>query len=129
TRLPDPIRGLPGWEWVALHDGLGRSLELINAALDNNTGENWAPSAFAGGTPGAPNSVRQSNVAPLILETTHFPPVPKSTDSITITARIVDEQTNGISATLFFRNASTPTPAGFSSAAMFDDGAHGDGVA
>ncbi|MEY2409869.1 MAG: hypothetical protein QOF48_2539 [Verrucomicrobiota bacterium] len=129
TRLPDPLRNLPGWEWVALHDGGGRSVELINPAVDNNSGQNWAPSNPSGGTPGAPNSVRQANIAPLILDTLHFPAVPKSTDAITITARLVDEQTNGLLATLYFRNASTTTPPGFTSTPMLDDGAHGDGLA
>ena len=109
TRLPDPARSLPSWEWAATHDGGGDSLELINPALDNNTGQNWAPSLPAGGTPGGPNSVRQSNIAPLILNTIHSPAVPNSTQPITITARVVDESTNAPVVTLFFRNADANT--------------------
>src|SRR6266540_595994 len=129
TRLPDPSRGLPSWEWVATHDGGGRSLELINAALDNSSGQNWAASNPVGGTPGLPNSVRLGNVAPLILGVAHSPPVPNSTQPISITARILDELTNVPTVTLFFRNASTTTPPSFTASPMFDDGAHGDGVA
>ncbi|MCA9998980.1 MAG: lamin tail domain-containing protein [Anaerolineales bacterium] len=42
--------------WPADADGLGSSLELIDAQLDNSLPENWKSSAAAGGTPGAPNS-------------------------------------------------------------------------
>ncbi|RIK67092.1 MAG: hypothetical protein DCC65_07680 [Planctomycetota bacterium] len=42
--------------WPTTPDGLGPSLELIDAAQDNNRVANWAASASAGGTPGQPNS-------------------------------------------------------------------------
>src|SRR6185503_15698455 len=67
--------------------------------------------------------------APLILNVSHSPPVPRSTQPITITARILDELTNAPTVTLFFRNATTATPPNFSTSPMFDDGAHGDGAA
>jgi len=59
----------------------------------------------------------------------HFPVVPHSTDPVVISARVLDERTNGLVVTLFYRNASTITPPAFSSLTMFDDGAHTDGVA
>src|SRR6185295_6108368 len=44
------------------------------------------------------------------------------------TARIADESAAGLVVTLFSRiNTASPPP--FAAAAMFDDGAHGDGVA
>ena len=55
------------------------------------------------GTPGRKNSVTSSNIAPLILAVQHFPLVPKSTESVRVTARILDEITNGISAFVFYR--------------------------
>lgn len=118
-----------GWEWVAAHDGDGNSLELRNAALDNDHGQNWASSAAVKGTPGAVNSVASANIAPLVVEVAHFPVAPRSTNSITITARILDEVTNGLAVTLFWRNASTTAPGAFNSTTLFDDGSHGDGVA
>ena len=71
-------------------------------------------------------------MAPLIEEVTHSPAIPKSSDSVAITARITDELANGVgSVTLFYRDH-TANGAGsnpFSSTTMFDDGAHSDGVA
>ena len=120
------LSGQRGWDWFAEHDGLGKSLELINPALRNDSGQNWASSTVNNGTPGTVNSVRSTNVAPFILEATHLPIVPKSTDPVAVLARIVDESASGLTVTLFYRvNAATP-PA-FTPTAMFDDGGHGDG--
>ena len=60
VRGPDD-RGFHGWRWEALHDGEGRSLELINTRLPNDAGQNWAASDVENGTPGQPNSVRLVN--------------------------------------------------------------------
>lgn len=117
-----------GWVWSKEHDGLGKSLELINPALPNEHGQNWAASVLLQGTPGAANSVLSSNVAPLILQAKHFPPVPSSSDVVIITARLLDESALNVTATLNWR-VSTATPPPFTSAPMFDDGAHGDGTA
>ncbi|MCI0747844.1 MAG: lamin tail domain-containing protein, partial [Verrucomicrobia subdivision 3 bacterium] len=119
-----------GWSWFSAADGFGSSLELVNAALPNTFGQNWLSSTNLGGTPGRSNSVARGNIAPLILEVTHSPPVPRSTDVVAITARIRDESTSGVqSATLWYRDHSSPVPGGpFISTAMLDDGAHGDGA-
>ncbi len=129
-----------GWEWFAAHDGNvintatganegNRSLELRNPALPRDNGQNWAPSVGANGTPGRGNSTATNNVAPLIYEVTHAPAVPTSSDSVTVSARIVDEQANGLTAQLFYRDASSSSPPNFAATAMFDDGLHGDGLA
>jgi hypothetical protein len=121
--------GASGWSWFAPADGFGNSLELVNAALGNASGQNWLPSATLGGTPGAPNSTASANVAPLILEPAHFPPVPRSTDLVTITARVRDELTSGVaSVRLFYRDHTSTTPGPFASTNLLDDGAHGDGL-
>ena len=124
--------GASGWSWFSAADGFGNSLELVNPLLPNTSGQNWLSSMNAGGTPGAANSVAnlpQGGVAPLILDVTHFPPVPRSTDPVAITARVRDELSNGVaSVTLFYRNHTTTAPGAFSSTNMFDDGAHGDGL-
>lgn len=130
TRVRGPLdRGSRGWEWFSEHDGLGKSLELIQPLVANDSGQNWAASLTVGGTPGAANSVRTPNIPPLILEVQHSPTVPQSTQTVTITARLVDEQDSGIVAALFHRNASTLAPPAFSSTPMLDDGFHNDGVA
>jgi len=118
-----------GWDWLSEADGSGKSLERINPALTGKSGQNWAASVPTNGTPGAINSVFAANVAPLIRDVAHYPLVPRSTDPVTITAQLTDEQTTGLSATLFWRNASTTTPGSFSPLGMFDDGLHGDGLA
>ena len=115
-----------GWIWVAEHNGQGKSLELINQALSNNHGQNWAASIPAGGTPGRANSVARANIAPMILEATHFPAIPKSSDPVTVTAKLLDEQTNGLSAMVHYRLDGQNT---FVTVPMADDGLHGDGQA
>jgi len=127
------VRGVPafahrGWAWLAEHDGLGKSLERINPQLTGKAGANWAASVPTNGTPSLANSTASTNIAPLISDVTHFPLIPRSTNAITINARLTDELTSGLSATLFWRNASIASPAAFTSAVMFDDGAHGDGL-
>lgn len=118
-----------GWEWYAAHDGQGSSLELINANLPHTYAHNWGSSTTRNGTPGQPNSIGAANVAPFIDEVAHAPLVPQPTDLVTISARIVDEHTNGLAVTLFYRNATTATPPPFTSMLLFDDGARGDGLA
>ncbi len=133
--------GQRGWEWFAPHDGGSfntatspslfegdKSLELIQPGLPNTCGQNWASSVTLYGTPGVQNSVRATNIAPLIREVVHSPAVPSSTDPVTVTALITDEAANA-AATLFYRNHSTSNAVAFSSLAMVDDGAHGDGLA
>ncbi|MCP4743639.1 MAG: hypothetical protein GY871_15655, partial [Actinomycetales bacterium] len=124
-------RGLPhhqhqGWDWLAEHDGGGKSLELVNPALSNRHGQNWAASAVEVGTPGAANSVLNADAAPMILEVRHSPIVPRSTSRVQITTRLVDEQKTGLTAELFYRPDSAEE---FQSAPLLDDGAHGDGLA
>lgn len=118
-----------GWQWSAAHDGGGSSLELINPKLPNSYGQNWASSTVPGGTPGAPNSVASTNIAPIIVDVAHSPLIPGPTDPVTISARLIDERTSGLNLTLYYRNASTATPGAFTSAPMLDDGDHGDGTA
>jgi len=120
--------GFRGWAWFAPHDGGGVSLELINPNLSNNSGQNWGASTNTQGTPGAANSIYRNNTAPMILDTTHFPTLPRSTDAIVISARIVDETPSGLVVNLKHRVDSASPPA-FSTLAMHDDGVNGDASA
>ena len=115
-----------GWEYASGADAGGKSLELVNQALSNDFGQNWASSIPDQGTPGAPNSVAAGNSAPLILDVAHLPAVPKSSESVTITARIVDELPAGTTVKLYHR---LDGQANFVSDTMYDDGLHGDGPA
>jgi len=121
--------GYVGWSWSSRADGLGSSLELVNPAIPNVHGQNWRASSTTFGTPGRPNSVAVTNSAPLILDVVHSPAVPKPSDTVTITARILDEQTNGLLVQVFYRDHTTTSPGNFTALTMYDDGQHGDGLA
>src|ERR1035437_1220573 len=121
--------GQASWEWYVPHDGLGSSLELMNPNLPNSYALNWDSSSALNGTPGGPNSIAQTNIAPVITGVIHSPAIPKPTDVVTVSAHLIDEHTNGLTVTIFYRNASTLTPPAFSSQLMSDDGAHNDGLA
>jgi hypothetical protein len=118
--------GHRGWNWRSPADGAGKSLELVNPAFDNAIAQNWLASTANEGTPGAPNSVGANDIAPVILEVSHFPFVPKSTDSVFVTARLVDDHASQVTATLHHRNDGVPA---WSTTPMSDDGTHGDGLA
>ena len=100
-------RGHSGWIWAEDHDGGGKSLELINPAISNNYGQNWAASVPDQGTPGAPNSVAAADIAPMILDVTHWPVIPRASDAVTVTARLRDESA-GATATVYYRNDGAP---------------------
>ena len=128
-----------GWSWSNDHDGVGKSLELINMSVSNEYGQNWAASTAIGGSPGGANAVAAGDIAPLILDMEHNPIIPRDTDTVTVTARIIDELSSGITATLYYRvdtstyiNEDTyPThiPATYTTVTMYDDGLHNDGEA
>jgi hypothetical protein len=63
------------------------------------------------------------------VDVTHFPAVPRSTQSVAVTARVVDESAGPLTVTLHYRNHTNPGPGNFTPTPMFDDGAHQDGVA
>jgi len=92
-----------GWIWSDLHDGGGRSLELIQPHLPHDCGQNWAASLVEQGTPGTANSVAEPDLAPLILDVEHTPVIPQADDPVTVTARVIDEQTTGLTVTLHWR--------------------------
>lgn len=116
-----------GWDWICPADGFGSSLELRQISLPNGNGQNWASSTVIEGTPGAVNSIAVTNLPPMVLDVTHFPAVPRSTNNVTILARLVDESATGLAVTLWYRDATT-LPA-FTSVAMLDNGLSNDGTA
>ncbi|MBN2477406.1 MAG: lamin tail domain-containing protein [Pirellulales bacterium] len=125
ARPPDQW-GHAGWVWSDAHDGLGKSLELVTTALSNENGKSWTASMPDGGTPGQPNSAAAADVAPLILNTSHWPAIPRSTDAVAVTAQLKDELDTGVTATVYYRSDGAAT---FNTAAMRDDGQSGDGDA
>ncbi len=123
TRFRESTFG--GWDWSTPANGGGKSTELRNPAVSNDNGQNWAPStAAAGATPGSANSVLTTNLAPIIHGVTHFPAIPKSVESVTISCQVNDETAaSGLTATLFWRDATSTTPGAFQSTPMAGDGA------
>ncbi len=121
-RVREPV--FNGWEWSSAADNGGKSLELRNPAISNNNGQNWLPStAPAGGTPGAVNTVVTSNVPPIIHDVKHSPAVPTSAQDVTISCDVTDEMApDGLTATLFWRDATSTTPGAFQSRPMSSDG-------
>lgn len=95
--------GHRGWMWRDDHDGQGKSLELIDLDLPNEYGQNWRASLEDGGTPGRANSVVSTETAPLILDVVHAPAVSTSSDSVTVTVRLVSSESAGLQATLNYR--------------------------
>ena len=121
--------GHTGWGWSCHADGLGSSFELVNPVMPNQYGQNWKSSAAVHGTPGQPNSVLAPNAPPLVLDMRHFPAIPQPSDTVTVTAHLLDERTNGVTATLFWRVDETSGTGTFTSVPMYDDGQHNDGIA
>ena len=107
-----------GWAWVTGANSAGKSLELRNPLLGKNNGQNWGDSVPVGGTPGAVNSLRVTNVAPLISKMNHSPAVPTTAQPVTVSCELEDESAAGLSATLYWRNATTGSPGVFQTSAM-----------
>lgn len=79
--------------WPIAADGEGASMELVNAALDNDLGSSWASSLDPlKPSPGAINRVTATNAAPNIRQVSHSPKQPASTNAVTITAKVTDSQ-------------------------------------
>lgn len=110
--------------WPRAADGDGPSLELINPAMANQYGQAWRASLIPYGTPGAQNSVYQSQPAPLVVETAHVPAIPVGNQSVLIRTVVLDD-TPGVTVTLHYRPDQDP-PVAYSSMPMSDDGTSGD---
>lgn len=107
-RVRGPVDfGHEGWIWDDGPDGGGYSLELAQPLLSNDLGQNWRKSTSVGGSPGAPNSAIQENVAPILFNLTHSPALPTSSDSITIQLQVLDESASleNLDVQLFYRTA------------------------
>ncbi len=119
-----------GWQWSDAHDGDGASLELIKAGFSNEHGQNWSSSDAAKGTPGTANTLVQSDIAPVIMEVEHFPLIPRSGETVTVTARIFDDSPGHVNAWLHYKEDGAGVFAAVTMAddGQSDDGAAGDGV-
>ena len=118
--------GFAGWDWAALHTGLGNSLERILPNFDGDVGQNWSSSDRNFGTPGAVNAAQRIQPPPFIQQVEHQPPLPGPTDPVAVRARI--ESPNGVlkRTTVWHR---VDGSSNFQQSQMADDGLHGDGLA
>ena len=127
--------GAIGWDWFAPHDGGGPSLERTStdSSLPSDAGQLWRPSTSAGGTPGAANSTAVSDIAPLLLDVSHSPALPREGEPTTISVRIVDDQSpgsaQGVTAELHYRDVTNITRRPFAQLELLDDGFAGDLIA
>lgn len=119
------VYGGLGWSWLSLHDGLGASLELIQPNLSRNLAANWSANLQTNTTPGKANSVASENIPPIIYELSHTPVIPKSSDPVLISAHIVDDSNDSVTAMLHWR---LDGAAGFTQEPLYDDGSHGDAL-
>ena len=110
--------------WPTAANGTGPSLELIHPSLDNTLASSWAASTNGAphGTPGVQNTVYTNDQAPIIESLKRDKPLPTSTDTVTVTARVTDDG-GPVDVDLYVDKGS-----GFVPQAMFDDGTHGDGL-
>ena len=74
--------------WPRSADGDGPSLALLHPELDNSLGFSWRPSLNAGGSPGQANPEVSTSPPPAVGDLDHFPAVPTSEESVTVTCRI-----------------------------------------
>ena len=117
------LNGESGWKWTSGADGGGASLELVNLDVSNKHGQNWLPSQSP--TPGKQNSVFSNDAAPMILNVKHDPAIPRSGETVTISADIKDNKDETIRAILNWR-VSALDPDDFLQVEMKDDGRNGD---
>lgn len=118
--------GHQGWDWFTDADGLGRTKELINPALKKNSGQNWKDSVAMGGSPGAANGSLLANMAPVILDGKHRPQIPRSTEAVTVSAKITDDNGAPTTASLRWRLDGAAT---FSTVTMSDPDLDGEWTA
>jgi hypothetical protein len=108
--------------WPVKADGLGPSLEVVDATQDNSTPRNWrASTAVAGHTAKAANSVQASGLPPWIDATTRTPDPGQVSTPTDVTATVLD----ATSVTLFYKIGFATTETALT---MLDDGAHADGA-
>lgn len=87
-------------------DGFGPSIELVNPGMESNQGTAWAASTGIG-TPGAANSRFAADPAPIIRSVEHTPSIPRSGQTVLVTARVKDE--TSLSSVRLFQSGAPPS--------------------
>lgn len=101
-QVRDEITYSHGFPWPLAGAPAGSSIELIHPSLNNALAGSWRscaaiPRNTAGGTtnavrpsPGARNSVFQTNAPPQVIEARHVPVAPRSGENVSIEVRLTD---------------------------------------
>ncbi|MEY2407595.1 MAG: hypothetical protein QOF48_265 [Verrucomicrobiota bacterium] len=156
NNVVDTVNFNSEFPWPVAANGNGPSAQLVNPSFDNDLGSSWRS---APPSPGATNSVFSTNAPPHLRQVDNAPNWPRSTNQVTITAKVTDPDGvasvslayqvvvpgNYIPATLPLTGTqlnnlnSTPLtnslnpafelPANWTTVSMHDDGANGDAVA
>ncbi len=92
-----------GWIWSDATDGGGFSLELIQPELDNGLAQAWGTSLQAGGSPGEANSIRLSNIPPILHSLQQSPILPTASDFTTVWVGVADEFFESVQVQLLYR--------------------------
>ena len=115
VRPPVDAYGYQGWTWESLADGGGRTLERKRPDAQGTMGQNWRPSAAAGGSPGGLGGGFSTPFVG-ITKVRHEPVIPRSTQPVTVFAKVVDAMDGTVppTQTLFWRRDGqatfTPVP-------------------
>ena len=125
-----------GFPWPTAGGTPGRSMQLLNAALDNDLGGSWRSDAP---TPLAVNSVlaASNDIPPQIRQVDHSPNEPQSGETVRITAKVTDS--DGVAAVTLRYQLVDPGSyicitdgvyeTTWTDLAMVDDGTQGDETA
>jgi hypothetical protein len=111
---------------AGVEDFVGFDITLLLGASSEKTNQSPSITAYIGwGTPGRANSAAADSLPPLVAELNHYPLQPRSTDSVTITARI--ESPTPLSQVQLATSLNWET--NITICEMYDDGQHGDQAA
>jgi len=122
-----------GFPWPTVGDEPGKSIQLINPAMDNDLGGSWRGRTP---TPNGLNECLAANAPPLMRQVNHSPRQPKSNEPVEITVKVTDE--NGVeSVTLRYQSVNPGSyialqdpqyQTNWTQVTMYDDGTHGDKI-
>lgn len=130
-----------GFPWPTVGDaipedepGRGHSIQLVNAALDNDVAANWRSGVP---TPVKANTfVNAGNVGPYIRRVEHNPQAPQSNDVVTVRAKVTDPdgvESVRLNYQLVDPGSYIPRPSvlyfPWEEIPMYDDGTDGDSLA
>ena len=129
----DEVAYQAGFPWPTVGGTPGRSMQLVNPALDNDLGGSWrsdTPSPLAANSVLVPTN----SVAPHIRQVDHSPNEPGGGDTVRITAKVTDPDSLAL-VTLhyqvvdpgnYFAKTDTVYETTWTDVDMHDDGTHGD---